>query len=421
MYGARFELARGRWAVFGGRVRSGTRLPQRLMALFAQGELDHLALRRRYGRAGEATVLVPCADDPRLPSHRAALAGLEADVAWCRSASEFDALHGEIGRCRRWLHGTGFAVRDVPCALDLSWLPDDALFQQARDAVAVVHQINLCRYPTDANAQRVLRKHLARLALLEDAAWPAARVRAQRLLVERRLENPWLVDELIATDDAQGCRVACEALHRRLAAQGGQALFDAAVQPGSFDELFQTGLSSGAFLGDESPWDLVGHSLATTTLWSALAQSAAGGRAITYDAFVSHASPDAESARALCEQIEAQGLRCWMAPRDIGPGEHYADVIDGALRTSAAMVLLLSEAALASPHVLREAERAVHHRASVFPVRLAAVQPGGAFGYLLSGCQWTDALPGRDWVAVARRLAAALADSLQRVVAETAR
>lgn len=407
MYAARFEIAQGRWAVFGGHVQSAVRLPERLFALVTQGELDHVALRRRYGAVVQATVLVPCADDALLASRRAALEALGDDVAWFTNATEFDALNAALGRHRRWLHGAGFAVRGVPCSLDLSWLPDDAYFQRASGRVPLVHQINLARSPADVNAQRALRKHLARLALLEDAAWPASRLQAQRALVERRLESPWFADELIVTDAPEGCHAACEGLRQRLAAQGGQALITAVVLPGTFDELLQTGLPSAAFFTDEPPLDLVSHGMAMATLWSALAQDD-GVRHCTHDAFVSHASPDADSARALCEQLEALGLRCWIAPRDIGPGEHYADVIDAALRLSRALVLVLSDAALASPHVLREAERALHHRAHIFPVRLSAVQPGGAFGYLLSGCQWTDAPPGRNWKAVAERLAYAL-------------
>jgi hypothetical protein len=45
------------------------------------------------------------------------------------------------------------------------------------------------------------------------------------------------------------------------------------------------------------------------------------------DVFVSYASQDAAVANSIVESLESQGLKCWIAPRDVKPGAQYADAI----------------------------------------------------------------------------------------------
>lgn len=40
----------------------------------------------------------------------------------------------------------------------------------------------------------------------------------------------------------------------------------------------------------------------------------------SYDIFISYSSRDALPHR-VCSELEARGLRCWIAPRDIRPGK----------------------------------------------------------------------------------------------------
>ena len=75
--------------------------------------------------------------------------------------------------------------------------------------------------------------------------------------------------------------------------------------------------------------------------------------------FLSHASANAKLAEKVCSVIEKTEHRCFMAPRDIRMGHEYAAEIMEGLDNSDAMVLLLSKESVASPHVLREIERAV--------------------------------------------------------------
>jgi hypothetical protein len=79
---------------------------------------------------------------------------------------------------------------------------------------------------------------------------------------------------------------------------------------------------------------------------------------VSIDAFVSYASHDTSVADFIVEALEKHGLRCWIAPRDVTPGSHYADHIMSAISRAKVLVLVLSGSALASKHVGKEVERA---------------------------------------------------------------
>ena len=107
--------------------------------------------------------------------------------------------------------------------------------------------------------------------------------------------------------------------------------------------------------------------------------------------FISHSANDHEAASRLCVALEAHGLRCWVAPRDIPAGEQYATAIMQAIQTTDAMVVMFSEHSNASQHVHREVERAVNYRKKIYPVAIDASPSSGALDYLLATLQWTDA------------------------------
>ncbi|TVO57658.1 LCCL domain-containing protein [Denitromonas halophila] len=108
-------------------------------------------------------------------------------------------------------------------------------------------------------------------------------------------------------------------------------------------------------------------------------------------AFISHASEDAARAMEVCIALEAQGVPCWIAPRDVTPGRDYASEILDGIADSAVFVVLLSAEANASGFVRREVERAVSKNKPVFPVRLEDVVPSKALELFISSAHWIDA------------------------------
>jgi hypothetical protein len=47
--------------------------------------------------------------------------------------------------------------------------------------------------------------------------------------------------------------------------------------------------------------------------------------------FINYSSPDASIAVEVCDALERNVEACWIAPRDVAPGEFYADAIVAAI------------------------------------------------------------------------------------------
>ena len=144
------------------------------------------------------------------------------------------------------------------------------------------------------------------------------------------------------------------------------------------------------------------------------AQKASGNTAAV---FVSYASQDAAVAKSIVENLERHDLRCWLAPRDVRPGAHYADAIVRAINEAKAVVLVLSASAIGSDHVAREVERAAakHKPIIAFRIDSAALNPG--LEYFLSNSQWID-VPAIGMPAALAKLARAAGQQGQTAAAD---
>lgn len=109
--------------------------------------------------------------------------------------------------------------------------------------------------------------------------------------------------------------------------------------------------------------------------------------------FVSYSKADQDCAFELVERLEAQGVSCWIAPRDIAPAADWAAEIIDAIAAAHLMVLVFSSASNESPQVRREIERAVHKQVRILPFRIEDVMPCKSLEYFLSSQHWLDAFP----------------------------
>src|SRR5579863_939439 len=112
---------------------------------------------------------------------------------------------------------------------------------------------------------------------------------------------------------------------------------------------------------------------------------------MAHDVFISHSSKDKPAADAVCALLESDGLRCWIAPRDVQAGVSYAGAIIEAVNECRAMVLIFSDAANDSPQIEREIERAANRRIPILPFRIQNVTPERGLEYFLSTPHWLDA------------------------------
>ncbi len=113
---------------------------------------------------------------------------------------------------------------------------------------------------------------------------------------------------------------------------------------------------------------------------------------MSHDIFLSYSSEDKTVADAVCAGLETQEIRCWLAPRDVEPGQDWAATIVDAIEHCRIFVIILSSGSNKSSQVLREVERAVNAGKIVIPFRIEDLVPSKSLGYFLSVSHWFDAI-----------------------------
>jgi len=116
------------------------------------------------------------------------------------------------------------------------------------------------------------------------------------------------------------------------------------------------------------------------------------GPCMAHDVFISYSEKDKTTADAVCAMLESEGIRCWIAPRDVTPGLEWSECIVDAIEQARVMVLIFSDNANNSVQVHREVEHADHRSVKVLPMRIEDVPPARALEYFIEDLQWLDAL-----------------------------
>jgi hypothetical protein len=112
---------------------------------------------------------------------------------------------------------------------------------------------------------------------------------------------------------------------------------------------------------------------------------------MAHDVFISHSSTDKPTADAIVAALEASGIRCWIAPRDILPGSDWSESIMEAMEQAGVMVLVFSGHSNTSPQIRREIESAVSAGIPVIPFRIEDVLPSKSLQYFIGPQHWLDA------------------------------
>lgn len=114
---------------------------------------------------------------------------------------------------------------------------------------------------------------------------------------------------------------------------------------------------------------------------------------MAHDVFISYAKEDKEVADKVCDVLERNGVKCWIAPRDVPLGADYEEAIVDGIASSRLLVLVLSSHSNASAHVKREIQNAYSGDSSkpVVPLRIEEVAYNEVLRYYLGSAQWLDA------------------------------
>jgi predicted ATPase len=110
-----------------------------------------------------------------------------------------------------------------------------------------------------------------------------------------------------------------------------------------------------------------------------------------HDVFICHAFEDAEHARTICTTLEANGVRCWLPPRDPVPGVPYGRQIADAIGASRVLLLVFSSHANDSRAVTNELELAMNAGKAIVPVRVEDVAPSRDLAFYVKAVHWFDA------------------------------
>jgi uncharacterized protein YjbI with pentapeptide repeats len=94
-----------------------------------------------------------------------------------------------------------------------------------------------------------------------------------------------------------------------------------------------------------------------------------------YSCFISYSAKDEDFVRRLYADLQDKGVRCWFAPEDMKIGAKILDTLDEAIRLRDKVLLVLSEASIASDWVEDEVTKAFAEERRrgmtvLFPVRL---------------------------------------------------
>jgi hypothetical protein len=113
---------------------------------------------------------------------------------------------------------------------------------------------------------------------------------------------------------------------------------------------------------------------------------------MAHDVFISYSSQDKTVADAVCATLENRNVRCWIAPRDIPPGESWAGALINAINSSRILVLVLSEGSNNSVQVVREVGEAVEKGIPILPLHIEDVEPSREMRYYIESLHWLDAI-----------------------------
>jgi tetratricopeptide (TPR) repeat protein len=127
------------------------------------------------------------------------------------------------------------------------------------------------------------------------------------------------------------------------------------------------------------------------------------------DVFVSYRHEDQAVANRICTALERRHVDCWIAPRDMPPGEDWPiGIVDG-IEQCHTFVLILSENCQHSRQIARELELADSHALRIVALRVQDVQPPPQLLFFLGNVQWLDAFGDRFDASMAR-----LAEAMNR-------
>ena len=112
-----------------------------------------------------------------------------------------------------------------------------------------------------------------------------------------------------------------------------------------------------------------------------------------YDVFISYSSKDSGVAFDVCAMLEAAGLTCWIAPRNVYGGKSYAREIIEAITESQIVLFIFSSYSNCSSHVESEIDIAFNQEKVIIPFRIEEVKMSPELTYYINKKHHIDGIP----------------------------
>lgn len=121
---------------------------------------------------------------------------------------------------------------------------------------------------------------------------------------------------------------------------------------------------------------------------------------IRRDVFICHSTNDQEKATYVLNQLEADGLKCWISSRNLRPNdnENYWTNINLAIKSCAVFIVISSEHAMLSKDVKKELFYAKELQKPRIEIKVDQKAHTSFFADVFDGLKWIDALQGVNFV-----------------------
>lgn len=119
---------------------------------------------------------------------------------------------------------------------------------------------------------------------------------------------------------------------------------------------------------------------------------------MSHDIFISYSSKDKQTADAICHTLEANKLKCWIAPRNIMAGKNYAEQIMYGIKSAKLIVLVFSKNSQESVFVNNEINTAFSNNKPIISFKIDETLPENRMGFFLKNKHWLDAYPDPESV-----------------------
>jgi hypothetical protein len=115
-----------------------------------------------------------------------------------------------------------------------------------------------------------------------------------------------------------------------------------------------------------------------------------------HDVFISYSTKNSDVANKVCHVLEQNGLKCWIAPRNISSGRIYIDEIADAIKSTKIVVLIYSVYSQESKYVNNEINMAFSNDKRILSFNIDDSMPKENMEYYLKITQWLSAYPNPE-------------------------